>query len=85
MKRVAVIFDNSPRPETTGLYCRRALGKLVRDGLLAEAEHFLPSEIGQIPPGRFDVIPHCTNGSGGRELGSGRMWFVFDEGITRRA
>jgi hypothetical protein len=31
------------------------------------------------------VIPHCTNGSGGRELGSGRMWFVFDEGITRRA
>lgn len=39
-KRVAVIFDNTQRPETTGIYCRRALGELVQAGRIAEIEHF---------------------------------------------
>lgn len=42
--RVGIVFDNSVRPETTGIYCRRALSELVRDGAVEVAEHFLPSE-----------------------------------------
>jgi hypothetical protein len=38
IQRVALIFDGTARPETTGVYCRRALGSLV------EVEHFLPTE-----------------------------------------
>jgi hypothetical protein len=37
IRRVAVVFDNRARPDTTGIYCRRALGTLV------EVEHFLPT------------------------------------------
>lgn len=28
--RVALLFDNTLRPETTGIYCRRALGSWSR-------------------------------------------------------
>ena len=36
IRRVALIFDNTQRPETTGTYCLRALKGLV------EVEHFQP-------------------------------------------
>ena len=42
IRRVAVIFDNDARPETTGFYCRRALGSIL------EVEHFTPSELQSI-------------------------------------
>ena len=29
IRRVAVIYDDRERPETTGVYCRRALESLV--------------------------------------------------------
>jgi GT2 family glycosyltransferase/tetratricopeptide (TPR) repeat protein/2-polyprenyl-3-methyl-5-hydroxy-6-metoxy-1,4-benzoquinol methylase len=45
LTRVALIFDNTARPETTGVYCRRALGRLV------EVEHFLPTELARVPRG----------------------------------
>ncbi len=40
--RVAIIYDDTARPETTGVYCRRALGEL------ADVEHFLPTEMDRL-------------------------------------
>ena len=34
MMRVGVVFDNTVRPETTGVYCYRALGELASAGRL---------------------------------------------------
>lgn len=62
MKRVAIVFDNNHRPETTGLYCRRALGELVLAGHLIEVEHFVPGELAEIPAGRFDLVLHIDDG-----------------------
>ncbi len=62
MKRIAVIFDNRPRPETTGLYCRRALGELVSSGQLEEVEHFLPDECDAIPANYFDLFLFVDDG-----------------------
>jgi GT2 family glycosyltransferase/tetratricopeptide (TPR) repeat protein/2-polyprenyl-3-methyl-5-hydroxy-6-metoxy-1,4-benzoquinol methylase len=55
VRRVALIFDNTARPETTGVYCRRALGGLV------EVEHFLPAELARIPRG-FDLYLQIDDG-----------------------
>src|SRR6266478_5323073 len=54
--RVAVIFDNTLRPDTTGVYCRRALGQLV------EVEHFLPTELGRLSRERFDLYLAIDDG-----------------------
>lgn len=56
LQRVAVIFDHKVRPDTTGVYCRRALGRLV------EMEHFLPSELSRIPRNRFDLYLNIDDG-----------------------
>jgi GT2 family glycosyltransferase/tetratricopeptide (TPR) repeat protein len=56
IRRVAVIFDNHVRPDTTGVYCRRALGKLV------DVEHFLPAELSRIPREGFDVYLNIDDG-----------------------
>ncbi|MFQ5730916.1 MAG: glycosyltransferase [Planctomycetaceae bacterium] len=56
IQRVAAVFDNLARPETTGFYCRRALGELVA------VEHFLPSEIGTIPRDDFDLFVNVDDG-----------------------
>src|SRR5258708_4442611 len=50
MQRIAIIYDDQARRETTGVYCRRALGELV------EVEHFLPAELGRISCGSFDLF-----------------------------
>ena len=55
-QRVAVIFDNKVRPDTTGVYCRRALGQLV------EVEHFLPQELARIPRQGFDLYLNIDDG-----------------------
>jgi GT2 family glycosyltransferase/tetratricopeptide (TPR) repeat protein/2-polyprenyl-3-methyl-5-hydroxy-6-metoxy-1,4-benzoquinol methylase len=55
-QRVALIFDNQARPETTGIYCRRALGGL------AEVEHFLPTELRRIPRQGFDLYLNIDDG-----------------------
>jgi len=62
MKRIAIIFDNRARPETTGLYCRRALGEMVHAGQLIEVEHFLPDESPHIPANRFDLFLFIDDG-----------------------
>src|SRR5689334_7442704 len=59
MPRVALLFDNSQRPETTGLYVRRAMGQLC------EVEHFLPTEfeaLGRGDHGRFDLYLAVDDG-----------------------
>lgn len=55
-RRVAIVFDNTARPETTGLYCRRALGRLV------EVEHLLPGDLEHVDPGRFDAFVVIDDG-----------------------
>ena len=54
--KVALIFDNQPRPETTGFYCRRALGKL------ADVEHLLPDELDHVPANLFDLFVLVDDG-----------------------
>ena len=56
IRRVAIIFDNTARPDTTGVYCRKALGELV------EVAHFLPGDLGQVPAGKFDLYLNIDDG-----------------------
>lgn len=62
--RVALLFDNALRPETTGIYCRRALGELVQIGRLTEVEHFLPSDLPRLvrERGRWDLLVAVDDG-----------------------
>ncbi|QDT76779.1 SPBc2 prophage-derived glycosyltransferase SunS [Gimesia maris] len=62
MQRVAVIFDNTLRPETTGTYCRRALGELVQAGKIATVEHFLPTELAHVSQDQFDLFLYIDDG-----------------------
>jgi GT2 family glycosyltransferase/tetratricopeptide (TPR) repeat protein len=55
-KRVAVIFDNTVRRDTTGIYCRRALGQFT------EVEHFLPTELARLGRSRFDLYLAIDDG-----------------------
>lgn len=57
LQRIAVVFDNRLRPETTGLYVRRALGRLV-----SHVEHVLPEELNRLEPGRFDAFVCIDDG-----------------------
>jgi glycosyltransferase involved in cell wall biosynthesis/2-polyprenyl-3-methyl-5-hydroxy-6-metoxy-1,4-benzoquinol methylase len=54
--RVALIFDDERRPETTGVYCRRALERL------AEVEFFRPHQLDSIPRGKFDLFLNIDDG-----------------------
>ncbi len=56
LKRVAIVFDNTRRPETTGVYCRRALAELVG------VEHLLPTQVERIRPGEFDAVIAIDDG-----------------------
>jgi FkbM family methyltransferase len=56
LQRVAIIYDDKVRPDTTGFYCRRALGGLV------EVEHFLPAELARIPRREFDLYLNIDDG-----------------------
>jgi hypothetical protein len=47
--RVAVIFDDRLRPDTTGVHCRKALAQLV------EVVHYHPEQGHAIPPSGFDL------------------------------
>ena len=64
MSRVALLFDNTQRPETTGVYCRRALGQLVQSGRITEVEHFLPGETSRLKssPTCWDLIIAVDDG-----------------------
>jgi len=54
--RIALIFDNTLRPETTGTYCRRALRKL------ADVKFFIPDHMDRIPRIGFDLYLNIDDG-----------------------
>jgi GT2 family glycosyltransferase/spore maturation protein CgeB len=56
IRRVALIYDDTSRPETTGTYCRRALGELV------EVEHYRPADFERIPRSGFDLYLSIDDG-----------------------
>ncbi len=56
IRRVALIFDNTLRPDTTGVHCQRALGELVH------VEHFLPTDLQRIPRDGFDLYLNIDDG-----------------------
>jgi 2-polyprenyl-3-methyl-5-hydroxy-6-metoxy-1,4-benzoquinol methylase len=56
VRRVALIYDDTLRPETSGTYCRRAL-----DGLV-EVEHFVPARLDVIPRAGFDLYLNVDDG-----------------------
>ncbi len=56
IRRVALIYADRPRPETTGFYCRRALESLV------EVTHFRPDELVAVPREGFDLYLNVDDG-----------------------
>ena len=56
IQRVAIVFDTTLRPETAGVYCHRALERLV------EVEHFQPHELDRIPRTGFDLYLNIDDG-----------------------
>src|ERR1700678_2319539 len=56
IRRVALIFDSVQRPETTGVYCLRALRHLV------EVTHFQPGEVDRVPREGFDLYLNIDDG-----------------------
>ncbi len=73
IRRVAVIFDDRARPETTGVYCRRALERLV------QVAHFRPDELDQVPREGFDLYINIDDGFDYRlppELRPSAFWAI---------
>lgn len=56
VRGVAIIYDDSARPETTGVYCKAALAQLVK------VEHFRPGELSTIPRQGFDLYLQIDDG-----------------------
>ena len=56
IRRVALVFDTNLRPDTVGVYCYRALDRLV------EVQHFQPSELDRIPRHGFDLYLNIDDG-----------------------
>jgi 2-polyprenyl-3-methyl-5-hydroxy-6-metoxy-1,4-benzoquinol methylase len=56
IRRVALIYDDTNRPETTGTYCRRALEAIIA------VEHFRPSDFDRIPRTKFDLYLAIDDG-----------------------
>lgn len=74
-RRVALIYDNQYRPETTGFYCQRAL-----EELLGEVVHFLPGQVDKIPRTGFDLYLNIDDGLRYRLPNDLRpcAWWVID-------
>jgi hypothetical protein len=54
--KIAIVFDSQNRPDTTGVYCQRALqGK-------HEVDHFLPDQMDQIRPDQYDLFMNIDDG-----------------------
>jgi GT2 family glycosyltransferase/2-polyprenyl-3-methyl-5-hydroxy-6-metoxy-1,4-benzoquinol methylase len=56
LRRIALIFDTTLRPETAGVYCHRSLERFV------EVEHFQPHELERIPRQGFDLYLNIDDG-----------------------
>lgn len=64
MTRIALLFDNTLRPETTGIYCQRALRELAHASRITEVEHILPADLPRLVQerGRWDLIIAVDDG-----------------------
>ncbi len=56
LKNIALIFDHSTRPGTTGEYCLRAMKEL------ADVTHFHPDQLSDIDFSTFDLVLHVDDG-----------------------
>ena len=56
--RVALIFDSVLRPETSGVYCHRALERFVN------VEHFQPHDLDRVPREGIDLYLNIDDGLG---------------------
>jgi len=54
-KRIALLYDDIVRPDTTGVYCKKALEKIC------EVTHFQPTELDKVPSG-FDLYLFIDDG-----------------------
>jgi hypothetical protein len=54
--RIALVFDDATRPETTGVYCRRALEQM------AQITFFRPSQVAEVPREGFDLYLNIDDG-----------------------
>jgi len=54
--KVALIYDNTIRPDTTGEYCRRALESICR------VTHIAPQRLPSLQPQDFDLFLHIDDG-----------------------
>ena len=64
IRRVAIIYNDVPRPETTGGYVLRALQRLVTAGELEAVVHVLPGEIERLIAQPFDLYLVIDDGLG---------------------
>ena len=79
LSRVAVVYDDSCRPETTGLYVRRALVKLVN-----HVEHFQPSDLAGLMINGFDAYIFVDDGLNYPlpEMSVPSAWWAIDTHIN---
>jgi GT2 family glycosyltransferase/tetratricopeptide (TPR) repeat protein/2-polyprenyl-3-methyl-5-hydroxy-6-metoxy-1,4-benzoquinol methylase len=56
IQRVALIYNDEPRPETTGSYCLRALRQFL------QVEHFRPRQLAELPKTGFDLYLRIDDG-----------------------
>src|SRR5689334_17457813 len=71
---VAAVFDDVVRPDTTGVYCLRALRELVT------VEHVRPDQLSHLRRGAFDLVLNIDDGHDYRlppDL-SPCAWWVID-------
>ena len=66
IRRVAIIFDDKLRPETTGTYCRRALERMV------EFEHVRPADLSRLQP---------LNASTAQRINAFDLYLRIDDGL----
>lgn len=77
-KRVAVIFDKDIRPDTTGIYCLKALQALTN------VQHLRPQDLPHVPSNRFDLFLRIDDGLD-YELPSRlrpRAWWIIDSHLS---
>jgi SAM-dependent methyltransferase len=54
--KIAIVFSKGNRPDTTGVYCLRALGQKH------EVSHFEPEEMSKIQRGEYDLFMNIDDG-----------------------
>ncbi|WP_437187875.1 glycosyltransferase [Planctomicrobium sp. SH668] len=62
MNRLALVFEDGCRPETTGTYCVRALLSLATGSGLTGVEHVRPNQLGQFDFSCFDAVIAVDDG-----------------------